>query len=216
MIRVLIADDQAEVRTGFRLFLRGQGDSEVVGEASTGKEAVSKAHQLGATVVLMDIRMPGGDGITATKLLAGQGVANPVAVVIVTTFDLDEYIFGALESGASGFLLKDAEPEVLVASVRAAARGDALVSPSVTRRVISAFASRRAALESAAQAELLTGRERDIVRALAEGMSNQEIAAHLFVEVGTVKTHLNRINTTLGLRDRVQLVVWAYQHGVVS
>ncbi|WP_058234883.1 response regulator [Devriesea agamarum] len=216
MIRVLIADDQLVIRSGFKLFLRDEPDIEVVGEASSGLEAVRKARDLNADVVLMDIRMPGGDGITATRELTGPGVADPIAVIIVTTFDLDEYIFGALESGAAGFLLKDADPDALAWAVRAAARGDGLVSPSVTRRVITEFARRQRpkALDVLRSPDLLTSRELDIVRALARGMSNQEIADQLHLEVGTVKTHLNRITTKLDLRGRVQIVVWAFQQNL--
>lgn len=213
MIRVLIADDQLVVRSGFRLFLRDEDDISVVGEATSGVEAVRKARELNADVVLMDIRMPGGDGITATRELAGPDVHDPIAVVIVTTFDLDEYVFGALESGAAGFLLKDADPEALAWAIRAAARGDGMVSPSVTRRVIAEFARRQRpkSQEDLPSPDLLTCREVEIVQALARGMSNQEIADELCLEVGTVKTHLNRITTKLGLRDRLQTVVWAFQ-----
>lgn len=216
MIRVLIADDQLVVRSGFRLFLRDEEDIEVVGEASSGVEAVRKARELDADVVLMDIRMPGGDGITATRKLAGPDVADPIAVIIVTTFDLDEYIFGALESGAAGFLLKDADPTALAWAVRAAARGDGMVSPSVTRRVIAEFARRQQprASHTLPSPTLLTSRELEIVQALTRGMSNQEIADELHLEVGTVKTHLNRITTKLGLRDRVQTVIWAFQQNL--
>ncbi|MFC6355930.1 response regulator [Luethyella okanaganae] len=216
MIRVLIADDQLVVRSGFKLFLRDERDIEVVGEAASGVEAVRKARELSADVVLMDIRMPGGDGITATRELAVSTVIDPIAVIIVTTFDIDEYIFGALESGAAGFLLKDADPDALAWAIRAAARGDGLVSPSVTRRVITEFARRQQpkALDMLPSPELLTSRELDIVQALARGMSNQEIADELHLEIGTVKTHLNRITTKLGMRDRLQTVVWAFQQNL--
>lgn len=216
MIRVLIADDQLVVRSGFQLFLRDEDDIEVVGEATSGVEAVRKARELSVDVVLMDIRMPGGDGITATRRLAGPEVVDPIAVIIVTTFDLDEYIFGALENGAAGFLLKDADPAALAWAIRAAARGDGMVSPSVTRRVIAEFARRQQprALDALPSPTLLTSRELEIVQALARGMSNQEIADELHLEVGTVKTHLNRITTKLDLRDRLQTVVWAFQQNL--
>lgn len=216
MIRVLIADDQLVVRSGFQLFLRDEVDIEVVGEATSGVEAVRKARELSVDVVLMDIRMPGGDGITATRRLAGPEVADPIAVIVVTTFDLDEYIFGALESGAAGFLLKDADPAALAWAIRAAARGDGMVSPSVTRRVIAEFARRQQprAPDALPSRTLLTSRELEIVQALARGMSNQEIADELHLEVGTVKTHLNRITTKLDLRDRLQTVVWAFQQNL--
>lgn len=213
MIRVLIADDQALVRRGLALFLSGVEDLEVVGEASSGPDAVRRARALAADVVLMDVRMPDGDGITATRELAQQ--QPPVAVVVVTTFDLDEYLFGALEAGAAGFLLKDCEPEELVAAVRAAASGEAMVQPRLTRRVIDEFARRRPAPATEITAQL-SARELELVRALCEGLSNAELAERLHIEVSTVKTHLTRICTRLGVRDRVQLVVWAYRCGLAG
>jgi DNA-binding NarL/FixJ family response regulator len=160
----------------------------------------------------MDVRMPGGDGLTATAELAGPRTEHPIPVVVITTFDLDEYVFGALESGAAGFLLKDTASDDLAAAVRAAAAGDGLVSPAVTRRVIAEFARRRPAPSPLAPVPDLTGRERDVLAAIAAGMSNAEIAAGLFVEIGTVKTHVSRIIAKLGVRDRVQAVVWTHQH----
>jgi DNA-binding NarL/FixJ family response regulator len=214
VIRVVLADDQGVVRAGFRMFLETAGDIEVVGEAANGPEAVRLARRLVPDVVCMDVRMPGGDGLAATReIVAGE---PPVpAVLVVTTFDLDEYVFGALEAGASGFVLKDTEPDDLVDAVRRLAAGEGLVDQAVTRRVIAEFARRRPAAPAAAEAaEGLTGRETEIVRLLAGGLSNAEIAAELVVEVSTVKSHLGRAMTKIGTRDRVQTVVWAYRHGV--
>lgn len=212
MIRVLIADDSATVRRSLATLLEREGDIEVVAEASDGHEAVTQARHVRPDVVLMDVRMPGGDGLTATADLAGPGVALPIPVIVITTFDLDEYVFGALERGAVGFLLKDAAPAELAAAVRAAAAGDGLVSPAVTRRVINEFARRRPTSAPSGPHPELTARERDVLAAIASGMSNAEIAAELFVEIGTVKTHVSRIITKLGVRDRVQAVVWTHQH----
>lgn len=229
MIRVLIADDQLVIRSGFRLFLEPFDDIDVVGEATSGDEAVALARELHADVVLMDVRMPGGDGLAATRALAGPGVADPVSVIMVTTFEMDEYLFGSLEAGAVGFLLKDTDPEPLADAIRVAAGGGgSLASGGVTRRLIEEFARQRA--ESTAQpdagasphaamdlAELdLTTRELDIIRALARGMNNTEIGEHLHLEPSTVKSHLSRVNAKLGTRDRVQTVVWAFRHGLVS
>ena len=212
MIRVLIADDQASVRRSLAALLERDGDIRVVAEASNGREAVRQARATEPDVVLMDVRMPGGDGITATADLAGLDVEHPIPVVVVTTFDLDEYVFGALESGAAGFLLKDTAPAELAAAVRAAAAGDGLVSPAVTRRVITEFARRRPTAVSAGPLPDLTDRERDVLAEVAAGRSNAEIAAELFVEIGTVKTHVSHIIAKLGVRDRVQAVVWTHQH----
>lgn len=212
MIRALVVDDQASVRRSLAALLERDGDIRVVAEASNGREAVRRAHATAPDVVLMDVRMPGGDGLTATAELAGPYVDHPVPVVVITTFDLDEYVFGALESGAVGFLLKDTAPDELAAAVRAAAAGDGLVSPVVTRRVIAEFARRRPAPVSTAPLPDLTDREREVLAEVAAGRSNAEIAAALFVEVGTVKTHVSRIIAKLGVRDRVQAVVWTHQH----
>lgn len=212
MIRVLIADDQPSVRRALRTFLETQDDIQVFAEASSGPEAVRLATKQRPDVVLMDVRMPGGDGITATAALAGPATSDPVPVVVITTFDLDEYLFGALEKGAVGFLLKDADPSHIIAAVRAAATGDGLVSPTVTRRVISEFARRRATTSPMFPVPELTPREHDVLAALSEGHSNAEIARELFIEIGTVKTHVSSIITKLGVRDRVQAIVWAYQH----
>ncbi|TXK34874.1 response regulator transcription factor [Nonomuraea sp. C10] len=212
MIRVLIADDQPTVRRSLRTFLELDGDIKVIAEASNGREAVDRALALRPDVVLMDVRMPGGDGITATARLAGPDAENPIPVVVITTFDLDEYVFGALENGAAGFLLKDTDPAHLTLAVRAAAAGDGLVSPSVTARVIREFARRKPPTTPTAPLPELTAREQDVLAALADGLSNAEIAGALFVEVGTVKTHVSRIIAKLGVRDRVQAVIWAHQN----
>lgn len=212
MIRVLIADDQTNVRRSLATLLERDGDIRVVADASNGREAVRQARRTMPDVVLMDVRMPGGDGLTATAELAGPQVEHPIPVVVVTTFDLDEYVFGALESGAAGFLLKDTAPDELAAAVRAAAAGDGLVSPAVTRRVIAEFARRRPTPVSDAPLPNLTDREREVLAEVAAGQSNAEIAAELFVEIGTVKTHVSRIIAKLGVRDRVQAVVWTHQH----
>ncbi|MDN5726898.1 MAG: response regulator transcription factor [Propionibacteriales bacterium] len=212
MIKVLIADDQPTVRRSLRAFLELDPEIEVIGEASHGREAVDRALALRPDVVLMDVRMPGGDGLTATARLAGPDVEQPIPVVVLTTFDLDEYVFGALENGASGFLLKDTDPDQLVLAVRAAAVGDGLVSPAVTSRVIREFVRRRPADATAAPPPDLTAREQDVLAAMADGLSNAEIADRLYVEVGTVKTHVSRIIAKLGVRDRVQAAIWVHQH----
>ncbi|GAB2472689.1 response regulator transcription factor [Luteococcus sediminum] len=211
MIRVLVVDDQPMVRRGLSWFLADEHGIEVVGEAGSGPEAVLRSRELRPDVVLMDVRMPGGDGLAATRELTGA--PDGPAVVVVTTFDLDEYLFGALEAGAAGFMLKDCEPSELVEAVRVAAQGEALVSPRMTRRVIAEFARRRPPVDTGAVAQL-TLRERELVAALAEGLNNAELAARLHIEVSTVKSHLGRICTRLGLRDRVQLVVWAHRVGL--
>lgn len=212
MIRVLIADDQLTVRRSLRTFLELTGDISVIAEAANGHEAVERALLLRPDVVLMDIRMPGGDGLSATARLAGSSAEQPIPVVVITTFDLDEYVFGALENGAAGFLLKDTDPAQLTLAVRAAAAGDGLVSPEVTGRVIREFARRRPIVAAAAPLPGLTAREEDVLAALADGLSNAEIAEVLFVEVGTVKTHVSRIITKLGVRDRVQAAIWAHRN----
>lgn len=215
MTRVVLVDDQAVVRAGFAVILQSDG-LEVVGEASNGADAVRVARRERPDVVCMDVRMPGGDGITATRELAGPDVVDPVPVLVVSTFDLDDYVFGALEAGASGFLLKDAEPEVLVDAVRRVAAGDGLVDQTLTRRVIDEFARRRGPVApDPAATGLLTAREQEIVALLCRGSSNAEIATALFLEPSTVKSHLSRIMTKTGARDRVQLVVWAYDSGLV-
>jgi DNA-binding NarL/FixJ family response regulator len=208
-IRVLVADDQAMVRAGFRLLLGDEEDIEVVAEAGNGLEAVSQAARFHPTVVLMDIRMPELDGVEATRRILE---ADPAArVLILTTFDLDVYIYEALRAGASGFVLKDDPPEQLLAAIRSVAAGDALLSPAVTKRVISQFAD--IARPPAPQGlDELTDRERDVLRAIADGLSNAEIAGRLFISDTTVKTHVTHVLQKLGLRDRVQAVVLAHQH----
>jgi DNA-binding NarL/FixJ family response regulator len=212
-IRVLVADDQSMVRAGFRMLLGGEEDVEVVAEAATGAEAVSKAVRFHPTVVLMDIRMPELDGLEATRRILA---ADPGAkVLILTTFDLDEYIYEALRAGASGFVLKDDPPEQLIAAIRTVARGDALLSPAVTKRVIRQFARipRPAVPEAFAD---LTAREHEVFRLVAAGRSNAEIGQELFIGETTVKTHVTRVLQKLGLRDRVQAVVLAHQAGLVD
>jgi DNA-binding NarL/FixJ family response regulator len=217
MIKVVIADDQPMVRAGLATMLGAEADIEVVATAADGSEAVEAARSLDADVVCMDIRMPGTDGITATAQLCGPGVSDPVPVLIITTFDIDEYLFGALEAGASGFLLKDAEPEVLVDAVRSVARGDGTLDNSLTRRVLHEMVSRRRTQPVVATrgVDVLTPREVDILLLLAQGMSNDEVAQALFLEVSTVKSHLARMLPKLGVKSRLQAVVWAYQNGLV-
>jgi len=213
-IRVLIADDQSLVRAGFRLILERQPGVEVVGEAATGAEAVAQARRLAPDVVLMDIRMPELDGIQATRLIRSDPATADVRVIILTPFDLDEYVYEALRADASGFLLKDLPPEQLAAALHTVTRGDTLLAPAVTRRLIAHFtATSRAPRPPEAFAQL-TPREVEVLRLLATGLSNAEIAAALFVAETTVKTHVARLLTKLGLRDRVQAVVFAYQHGI--
>ena len=217
MIRVVLADDQSMVRTGFRVILELAGDIEVVGEAVDGPAAVELTRRLKPDVVCMDIRMPGGNGLAATReILSGAAPEEPPAVLVVTTFDLDEYIFGALEAGASGFILKDTEPDDLIDAVRRLANGYGLVDQAVTRRVIAEFARRRVPQSpNLDAAHRLTARETDIVRLLAHGLSNAEIARELVIETSTVKSHLGRAMNKIGARDRLQTVVWAYQNGAV-
>ena len=217
MTRVLIADDQPLMRTGFRMILDAEPDLEVVGEATDGAEAVRLAGHVRADVVLMDVRMPGMDGIEATRRLAGDGVQDPVRVLILTTFDLDEYVLSALRAGASGFLLKDVPPEDLVDAIKVVAAGDALLAPSVTRRLLDRFASNLPDPSAARPAALdtLTARELEVLGLVARGMSNAEIAEHLVVSETTVKTHVGRVLAKLDIRDRVQAVVLAYETGIV-
>ena len=218
MIRVVLVDDQSIVRTGFRVVLETAGGIEVVGEASGGREAVALVQSVRADVVVMDVRMPGGDGIEATRAItaAPGGDDRPVpAVLVATTFDLDEYVFGALEAGARGFVLKDAEPDEFVAAVRALASGRAAIDGATTRRVIEEFTRRRAAVVAGPSVDVLTAREQDIVRLLGEGLSNDEIAERLVIETSTVKSHLTRVMTKLDARDRLQTVIWAYRSGLL-
>ena len=209
-VTVLLADDQELVRTGFRKILESEADLEVVGEAGDGGEAVERALVLRPDVVLMDVRMPRLDGIEATRKLAG----GPSRVLILTTFDLDQYVYEALRAGASGFLLKDAPADQLVAAIRVVAAGDALLAPSVTRRLITEFARRPQPLDGPPGLVELTPRELEVLRLIARGRSNGEIAAELFVGEATVKTHVARVLRKLGLRDRVQAVVLAYESGL--
>ncbi len=217
MIRVLLADDQALIRAGFRLLIDAAGDLEVVGEATDGAQAVELARSQRADVVLMDIRMPGVDGLEATRRIAADDDLAGVRVLILTTFESDDYVYQALRAGASGFLLKDTEPAELLQAVRVVARGDALLSPSVTRRLITDIVSRpeRPAVSDKILARL-TEREREVMTLVAAGLSNDEIAAQLFLSPLTSKTHVSRILTKLNARDRAQLVVMAYESGLVT
>jgi DNA-binding NarL/FixJ family response regulator len=212
----LIADDQQLIRAGFRMILAAEPDIEVVGEATTGAEAVTLTRELGPDVVLMDIRMPELDGIEATRRILAQDRNPSPKVLILTTFDLDEYVYDALRAGASGFLLKDVPAHQLAAGIRAVGDGDALLAPSITRRLIEEFAAPRTSASTASGLDELTPRELDVFRLLATGMTNIEIAAQLIVGETTVKTHVTRILMKLGVRDRVQAVVLAYETGVVS
>jgi DNA-binding NarL/FixJ family response regulator len=213
--RVLIVDDQSLVRAGFRMILESEPEIEVVGEAADGLTAVLAARETQPDVILMDVRMPNVDGLEATRRLLDGKEEGP-RILILTTFDLDEYVYEALRAGASGFLLKDTPPEQLVEAIRIVAGGDALLSPAVTRRVISEFVRRPPAVKTTApELEDLTARELEILRLIARGLSNAEIAAEAFVSETTVKTHVARILMKLRLRDRVQAVVYAYEHGIV-
>jgi DNA-binding NarL/FixJ family response regulator len=211
-IRVLLVDDQALVRAGFRMIVEDQPDMEVVGEAGDGAQAVQLTSETSPHVVLMDIRMPDVDGIEATRRLAADGPWPHV--VILTTFDLDEYVYGALAAGASGFLLKDLPPAELVSAIRVVAGGTALLAPSATRRLIEQFARARAATETALGLRSLSGREVDVLRLIAQGMSNAEIAEALLLGQSTIKTHVGSLLEKLELRDRVQLAIFAYESGL--
>lgn len=215
MITVLVADDQVLVRAGFRALLDSQADIEVVGEAADGEEAARLARSLRPDVVLMDIRMPGMDGLEATRLIAEDDDLRAVRVVILTTFDLDEYVFEALRVGASGFLVKNTEPSELIHAVRAVAAGDALLSPGVTKRLVAQFAQRAKQPHSTPSLDSLTEREREVMALVGEGLSNEEIAHRLVVSPATAKTHVSRAMVKLGARDRAQLVVFAYESGLV-
>ncbi|WP_411699283.1 response regulator [Conyzicola sp.] len=215
MIRVIVADDQAIVRAGFTVIVEAAGDIEVVGEAKDGYEAVELALKLRPDVVCMDIRMPGRDGIEATRLISADPDGH-IPVLVVTTFDLDDYVFGALEAGAAGFLLKGADESTLVDAIRSVAAGEGTLDQKITRRVLFEFAGRRSAPERTAGTvvETLTSRERDILRLLSEGLSNQEMAQRLFIEPSTVKYHVAGLLAKIGARDRLQAVVWAFRHGL--
>jgi DNA-binding NarL/FixJ family response regulator len=215
-IRVLIADDQDMVRTGFRMILEAQEDIEVVADVADGVSAVGKARELLPDVCLLDIRMPGLDGLEVTRQLAGPDVVDPMKVVVVTTFDLDEYVHTALRNGASGFLLKDAGPALLIEAVRAADRGDALVSPQVTVRLLKHFNGGTVKRDVAPPREPLTTRELDVARAAARGLTNTEIGGELFMSLSTVKTHLAAVQGKINARNRVEIAAWAWQSGVMD
>lgn len=213
MIRVMLADDQVMVRTGFGMIIGAQPDMELVGEAADGVEAVEMARRLRPDVALFDIRMPRMDGLQALRLLAGPGVADPVRVVVVTTFDLDEYVHTALRNGACGFLLKDSGPALLVEAVRAAVSGDALISPSITVRLLQHL-SHPAPRDT--QDSGLSPRELDVVKLVARGLTNAEIATRLFISVGTVKTHLGSVHAKLSARNRVEVAAWAWERRLIN
>jgi DNA-binding NarL/FixJ family response regulator len=214
-LSVLLADDQALVRSGFRLILESQPGITVAAEAADGTQAVALARELRPDVCLIDIRMPGLDGIEVTRTLAGPGVADPLRVVIVTTFDTDEYVYGALRAGAVGFLLKDAGPALLIEAVRAAGAGDALISPSVTVRLLQQLGPLRGPSAVRAQNQL-SERELGIARSIARGRTNAEIAAALFISLSTVKTHTTRIQDKLGVRNRVEIAAWAWENRLMD
>ncbi|HKF34866.1 MAG TPA: response regulator transcription factor [Jatrophihabitantaceae bacterium] len=214
MIRLVLADDQALVRAGFAALLDAQDDMQVVGEAADGAEALSLVREQMPDVVLMDIRMPGTDGLAATRAIASDATLAEVRVIVLTTFELDEYVFEALRAGATGFLVKHTEPAELIRAVRTVAAGNALLSPSVTRRLIAEFADRAKEPPTSARLSALTDREREIVAVVAQGLSNDEIAAKLYLSPATVKTHVNRAMSKLAVRDRAQLVVLAYESGL--
>jgi len=212
-IRVLVADDQEMVRAGFRMIIDDADDMEVIAEAADGATAVALARDLRPDVCLMDVRMPHMDGLEATRRLAGPDIADPLRVVVVTTFDLDEYVLAALRNGAAGFLLKHAGPVLLLEAVRAAHRGDVLVSPSITVRLLAHFSAANPMTEPAQPAPPLTNREEEVLRAAARGRSNPEIAEELFISLGTVKTHLSSLQDKVGARNRVELAAFAWQSG---
>jgi len=215
-IRVVIADDQHLIRAGLTTILNAQPDIDVVGEAANGRDAVTLARQLRPDVCIFDIRMPEMDGIEATRRLAGPDVNDPIAVVIITTFDLDEYVHGALKAGARGFLLKDAGPALLVQAVHAAANGDALIAPSVTVRLLAKFAESRTTSSHPIQPiEPLTGREEEVLLTVARGRTNVEIAAEFHISLSTAKTHVASLMSKLGARNRVEIAMWAYETGRV-
>ncbi|MBM2614915.1 response regulator transcription factor [Actinoplanes sp. LDG1-06] len=216
MIRVLVCDDQALIRTGFATIIDAQPDLEVVGECDDGVTAVEQAGRLRPDVVVMDVRMPGMDGIEATRKLAGAGVEHPVKVLVVTTFNVDEHVYRALRAGASGFLLKDAPPAHLLHGIRTVAAGAALLAPEVTRQLVGRYAMRIRPADTPPGDVPLTARELEVLRLMANGLSNSEIADALVISHETVKTYVSRILTKLDLRDRVQAVVYAYRRGLVA
>ncbi|GHJ29813.1 MULTISPECIES: response regulator [Streptomyces] len=215
-IRVLVCDDQMLIRTGLVTIIDAQPDMEVAGECGDGRTGVELAREVKPDVVVMDIRMPVLDGLEATRLLAGAGVPHPVKVLVVTTFNLDEYVYEALRAGASGFLLKDAPPDRLLHGIRTVATGAALLDPDVTRQLVGRYAARIRPAENTARDIPLTPRELEVLRLIADGLSNSEIAAALVISQETVKTFVSRILTKLQLRDRVQAVVYAYRHGLAT
>jgi len=215
-IRVLVADDQDIVRAGLTMILDAQSDIEVVGEAANGREAVTLARGLRPDVCLFDIRMPQMDGIEATRQIAGPDVTDPLAVVVITTFDLDEYVYGALKAGARGFLLKDAGPELLTQAIHAAAHGDALIAPSITARLLAAFVGSGAGEPPAQLIEPLTSREEEILLAVARGWTNHEIAEKMHISISTVKTHIASLMSKLNARNRVEIAMWAYETGRIK
>jgi DNA-binding NarL/FixJ family response regulator len=214
MINILIADDQAMVRSGLRMILESEADLVVIDEAADGAQAVRIAKRERPDVVLMDVRMPEMDGLEATRLISSE--SSDIKVIVLTTFDIDEYVYGALRAGASGFLLKDAPADDLVAAIRVVAGGDALLAPSVTRRIIERFAAGPDPNRTVEGLDDLTDRESEVLRLVARGLSNSEIAEELFVSEATVKTHVSHVLTKLGLRDRVQAVVTAYESGLIT
>ncbi|MER7959615.1 response regulator transcription factor [Streptomyces sp. NPDC096030] len=216
MIRVVLADDQTLVRAGFRSILADEDDIEVVGEAGDGEQAIALARELRPDVVLMDIRMPGLDGLEATRRITADARLEGVRVVILTTFDVDDYVYGALRAGASGFLVKDTEPMELLHGVRVVARGDALIAPAVTRRLIAEFAGRSKQPDPSPRLNALTEREREVMGLVGAGLSNDEIARRLVLSPATAKTHVSRIMTKLDVRDRAQLVILAYESGMIT
>jgi DNA-binding NarL/FixJ family response regulator len=216
MIKVLLADDQRLVRAGFRSILDDEDDITVVAEAGDGEQAIRACREARPDVVLMDIRMPGMDGLEAARQILSDHRLGPVKVVILTTFDVDDYVYGALRAGATGFLVKDTEPAELIRAVRVAASGDALISPSVTRRLIAEFAGRVKAPDPDPRLNALTDREREVMELVAAGLTNDEIAAKLVLSPATAKTHVSRIMSKLAVRDRSQLVVLAYESGLVA
>lgn len=213
-LRVLVADDQELVRTGLSMILDAQPGIDVVSQVDNGRDAVEQALRLRPDVCLLDIRMPQLNGIEATRALAGPDVAEPMAVVVITTFDLDEYVHGALRAGARGFLLKDAGPKLLAQAIHAAARGDALIAPSFTARLLASFAASSPA-EPQQPIEPLTGREEEVLLTVASGRTNAEIADELYISLSTVKTHLASLMSKLGVRNRVEIAIWAYETGRV-
>lgn len=215
-IRVVLADDQKLVRAGFRSIIDDEDDIEVVGEASDGSQAYDLARQLRPDVVLMDIRMPNEDGLAATERIVADELLSDVKVVILTTFDVDDYVYGALRAGASGFLVKDTDPMELLHGIRVCARGDALIAPAITRRLISEFAGRITQPDLSPRLHLLTSREQEVMRLVGAGLTNDEIAERLVLSPSTAKTHVSRIMTKLGARDRTQLVILAYESGMIT